>query len=188
MEVDLKKKDGFEEEGELYECIMLKQEDLLEELGLPNTPVNLGYLHFKYIPWDKEIDDLINHLYDEIEIRKNKEKKSDLGLLIDARNQDPMFILPQLGIVTHVYTVFVYENILMHNQDEPENILSELKLVNSDTDLLNTIGKMDISTKWLKSAEKHIVSLEKKGLKYIRQYALAIINDFKSKGVKVNGF
>jgi len=188
MEVELERRGGFEEDGELYESIMLKQEDLLEELGLPDTPANHGCLHFNYIPWDKEIDDLINLLYDEIEKQKNKDKKSDLELLIDSRNQDPMFILPQLGITTHVYTVFVYENIFMPNKDEPENVLSELKMVNNDSDLLNTIGKMDISTKWLKNAEKHIASLEKKGLKYIRQYSLDIINDFKSKGVKVNGF
>jgi hypothetical protein len=109
--------------------------------------------------------------------------------LIEAKksNRDPMFILPQLGIQTHVYTLFVYNNILMYGQDEPENILSELKLVNN-SDLLEITGKIGYSTDWFESAEAQIAFLEEKGLKYIRQYVLDIINYLKSMGFTINGF
>jgi hypothetical protein len=52
-----------------------------------------------------------------------------LNCFIEAKkaNRDPMFILPQIGIATHVYPLFVYNNILMYGQDSPENILSEVK-------------------------------------------------------------
>jgi len=189
MDVELKKKGGPSRSGKLYERILVKEEELLEKLELPNTPYYNGLLQFESIPWDNEIDDLINLLYQEIESQKNKEKKSDLELLIEAResNRDPMFILPQLGIETHVYTLFVYNNILMYNQDKPENILSELKLVNN-YELLEITGTMGCSSDWLKNAEEQIASLEKRGLKYIRQYALDIINNLKSMGFKINGF
>ena len=134
------------------------------KLDLPNTPYYNGLLQFESIPWDKEIDDLINLLYQEIGSQKNKDKKSDLELLIEAResNRDPMFILPQLGIATHVYTLFVYNNILIHNQDEPENILSELKLANNP-DLLDITGKMKFSPDWLKKRRRtNRISWEKR--------------------------
>jgi hypothetical protein len=189
MDVDLEKKGGPSKAGKLFERILEKEEELLEKLDLPNTPYYQGLLRFDSIPWDKEIDDLINLLYREIENQKSKEKKSDIDLLLEAKksNRDPMFILPQLGIQTHVYTLFVYNNILMYGQDEPENILAELKLVNNH-DLLEITGKMDCSPDWLKNAEEQIAFLEGKGLKYIRHYALDIINFKKSMGFTINGF
>jgi len=185
MDVDLEKKGGPSKAGKLFERILEKEQELLEKLDLPNTPYYQGLLRFDSIPWDKEIDDLINLLYREIESQKNKEKKSDIELLIEAKksNRDPMFILPQLGIPTHVYTLFVYNNILMYGQDEPENILSELKLVNNP-ELLEITGKMGYSPDWLESAEKQIAFLEEKGLKYIRQYSLDIINYLKNRGLR----
>ena len=189
MNIDLEKKGGPSKAGKLFERILEKEQELLEKLDLPNTPYYQGLLRFDSIPWEKEIDDLINLLYREIENQKTKEKKSDIELLIEAKksNRDPMFILPQLGIETHVYTLFVYNNILMFGQDEPENILSELKLVNN-FDLLEITGKMKYSTDWLERAEKQIAFLEGKGLKYIRQYALDMINYLKSMGFTINGF
>jgi hypothetical protein len=189
MDVELNKKGGPSRAGKLYERILVKEKDLLTKLDLPNNKYYQRFLHFDSIPWDKEIDDRIKLLFQEIEKRKNMNKETDLEKLIYARkaNRDPEIILPQLGIETHVYTIFVYKNILMHNQDEPENVLSELKLVNN-SDLLDITGKMKFSSDWLENAEEQIASLEKKGLKYIRQYALDIINFLKSMGFKVNGF
>jgi len=189
MNVDLEKKGGPSKAGKLFERILGKEQDLLEKLGLPNTPYYQGLLHFDSIPWEKDINDLIKLLYRESESQKNKVKQSDLERLIDAKktNRDPMFILPQLGIPTHVYTLFVYNNILMYGQNEPENILSELKLVNNP-DLLEIIGEMGYSPDWLENAEKQIAFLEEKGLKYIRQYALDMINYLKNMGFTVNGF
>jgi len=173
MHVELKKKGGPSRAGKLFERILEKEEDLLEALELPNTPYYQGLLQFDSIPWDKEIDELIDLLYREIENQKNKDKKSEIEILVEAQkaNRDPMFILPQLGIKTHVYTLFVYNTILMYNQDVPENILSELKLVNT-SDLLDITGRMNVSPDWIENAEEQIASLEEKGLKYIRQYAL----------------
>jgi len=107
MNVNLEKKGGPSKAGKLFERILEKEQELLEKLHLPNTPYYQDLIHFVSIPWDKEIHDLINLLYREIESQKNKEKKSDIELLIEAKksNRDPMFILPQLGIQTHVYTL-----------------------------------------------------------------------------------
>ena len=189
LDVELGKKGGPSKAGKLFERILEKQQKLLENFDLPDTPYYQGLLQFDSIPWDKEIDDLINLLHHERERRKIKGKNADLELLIEAKksNRDPMFILPQLGIQPHVYTLFVYNKILMYGQDEPERILEEFRLVNG-SDFLEILGKMNYSTDWLENAEDEITSLQEKGLKYIRQYAMDIINYLKSMGFKINGF
>jgi len=189
LDVELAKKGGPEKSGKLFERILQKEDELLEKIGLPCTPYYQGLLQFDSIPWDKEINNLIELLYHEVEQRKKSAPKSELELLIEAKetNRDPMFILPQIGIATHVYPLFVYNNILMYGQDSPENILSELKLVNN-SELLDILGKMSGSTEWIENVEEQITSLEKRGLKYIRQYVMDIINYLKGFGFKINGF
>jgi len=189
LDVKLAKKGGAVKSGKLFEKILQKEDELLEKLGLPSTPYYQELLQFDSIPWDKEIDDLIEILYREAEQRKEDAPNSQLEMLIEAKktNRDPMFILPQLGIATHVYPLFVYNNILMYGQDSPENILEELKLVNN-SELLDTIGRMSSSTEWIENVEEKIASLEKRGLKYIRQYVADIINYLKGFGFKINGF
>jgi len=189
LDVALAKKGGPAKSGKRFEKILQKEDELLEKLGLPSTPYYQELLQFDSIPWDKEIDDLIKILHHEVESRKKDAPNSELELLIEAKktNRDPMFILPQLGIATHVYPLFVYNNILMYGQDSPENILSELKLVNNN-ELLDILGRMSSSTEWIENVEEKIASLEKRGLKYIRQYTMDIINYLKGFGFKINGF
>jgi len=189
LDVALAKKGGATKSGKRFEKILQKEDELLEKLGLPSTPYYQGLLQFDSIPWDKEIDDLIELLYHEVEKRKKDPPNSELELLIEAKgtNRDPMFILPQLGIATHVYPLFVYNNILMYGQDSPENILAELKLVNNN-ELLDILGRMSVSTEWIENVEEKITTLEKRGLKYIRQYTMSIINNLKGLGFKINGF
>ena len=189
MDVDLKKKGGPSRSARLFDKLLFKQKEVLEHYKLPDNPFYMGLLHFEAIPWDNEIEELIKILETESEHQRKKIKKSSLDLLKEAKssNRDPMFILPELGIQTHVYTLFVYNEILMFSQDKPENILEELNFVNND-DLLNTLGKMVFSSDWTENAENHIVSLENRGLKYIRRFAMGIINDLKKAGLKINGF
>ena len=189
MDVSLTKKGGPSRASRLFDKLIFKQKEVLEHFNLPDTPFYQGLLSFEAIPWDNEIDDLVTLLENESANQRHKSKKPPIELLKEARssNRDPMFVLPELGIQTHVYTLFVYNKILMYNRDEPEKILEELNLVNND-DLLNTLGIMDSSTDWLEDAESSIAALEARGLKYIRRYLTEIINDLKKAGLKINGF
>ena len=189
MEVSLKKKGGPSRSSRLFEKLIFKQKEVLEHFKLSDNPFNQGLLNFEAIPWDNEIDELIKILDNESILHRRKSKIAPLTLLKEAinSNRDPMFVLPELGIQTHVYTLFVYNKILMYAQDEPEKILEELYLVNND-DLLNILGKMKFTAEWTENAENNIAALEARGLKYIRSYALNIINDLKKMGLKINGF
>jgi len=189
MEVSLKKKGGPTRAGRFFDKLMFKQQEVLEHFNLPDNPFNQALLHFEAIPWDNEIEEIIKILFNESILHRRKSKKSPETLLKEAKssNRDPMFILPELGIRTHIYTLFVYNKILMYSQDEPNKILEELNLVNND-DLLETIGGMRFTTEWLENAEDSITALEARGLKYIRRFAMDIINDLKGSGLKINGF
>ena len=190
MDVELTRKGGPARAGKLFDKLIFKQQEVLEHFNLPDTPFYQALLEFKAIPWDNEIDDLIALLEKESANQRHKNKKTPVELLKEAKdaNRDSMFILPELGIRTHVYTEFVYEKIFLQNQDIAENILEELILVNSDDKLLNKLGIMSGSpSDWLKNPEGTITALEARGLKYIRRFAMDIINYLKGFGFKVNG-
>jgi hypothetical protein len=180
MNIDLEKRGGPEKTGRLFERLLQKQETILKEIGLPLTPYYEGLLQFESVPWEKEVDDLIELLFREAENYKNRDGNHDLNLLKEAisAKRDSSFILPQIGISTHVYTEYVYHRILLEQIDEPENVLKELKIV-SEHDVLEIIGRMTFSYEWLKNGEVEVKALEEKGLKYIRQYFKDKFSDIK---------
>jgi hypothetical protein len=180
MEIDLDKKGGPRRAGKLFKKIVTKIDEILESFGLPSTPYYQGLLEYNAVPYDKELDGIISLLRREAENQKNKKPQTELEILINAQktNRDPMFILPQLGITPHSYTLYVYNKILMYVQDDFQNILDELKTVNNPA-LLGATKRMNFSTDWIEKSEETIAMLEAKGLKYIRQYALEIISRVK---------
>jgi len=171
MNIDLDKRGGPEKSGRLFDRLLLKQDEILEEIGLPLNPYYQGLLQFESVPWDKEVDELIELLYRDANSYKNKDEDYYINLLKDAisSKRDSFFILPEIGVSTHDYTIYVYHRILLDQNDKPENVLKELKTV-TENDLLNKIGKMTFSHEWLQNGEEEVKSLEEKGLKYIRQY------------------
>jgi hypothetical protein len=186
MNIDLEKKGGPEKSGRLFERLLLKQDEILEEIGLPLTPYYQGLLQFDSVPWEKDVDELIELLYREAENFKNRDENHDINLLKDAvsAKRDSSFILPQIGISTHVYTNYVYHRILLEQNDEPENVLKELKTV-TELNLLDKIGRMTFSYEWLRNGEEEVKTLEEKGLIYIRQYFKDSFFDMKSMIEKV---
>jgi hypothetical protein len=42
--------------------------------------------------------------------------------------------------------------------------------------LLDLLGRLRHSTEWIENVEEKIASLEEKGLKYVREYVMDIIN------------
>jgi hypothetical protein len=186
MGVDLDTKGGPAKAGRLFEEIYEKQKEILDDLGLPATPYYTGLLEFDAVPWGKELEQLIALLYRDAEKNKGSPQLSEIELLEKAREtkRDPSFIFPQLNFTTHLYTVFVYNNILLTGKDTPENVLKELKTA-SQGDLLNDIGIVSYSSDWLKDIEGTISSFEAKGLHYIREYLEKIIKDLENLGFKV---
>jgi len=184
MDVDLSKKGGPEKAGKLFEKILTKTDAILAELGLPSTPYYQGLLEFDAVPWDKELDELINLLCRESEEKKDSAPENEIDILANAihTERDPMFILPQIGILTHTYTLWVYNTILLKHEDTPANVLAELKK-SMDGDLLNQIGTID--SRLVNNFEDAVSVLENKGLRYIRQFAENRMEGLRAWGFKV---
>ena len=178
MHVELTKKRGPTRAAELFEKLISRQDEVLEHYKLPGNPYYQSLLEFKAIPWDNEIDKLIELLEKESQNVKSSSSLSEIEILCEAKatKRDPMFILPAIGITTHVYTIWVYQNILLKSRDTPKNVLIELKRLNFD--LLNTVGNMHNNIEWLENPETFIETMEEKGLQYIRSYVKSILNDF----------
>jgi hypothetical protein len=171
LAVDLNKKGGPEKAGRLFEKIIEKTDKILESLGLPSNPYYQGIVSFyDAIPWDNELDELIKVLHQEADEVAAAGPVSDIDILTNAKKsgRDPMFVLPQIKISTHIYPLWVYRNILLTDADSPENILAEFKTL-MEGDYLGQIGMMD--PKLIEDFESTVTELEEKGLRYIRQYA-----------------
>ena len=98
--------------------------------------------------------------------------KSELQILRDAQQtkQDPMYVLPELKITTHTYTIFVYDKILLKQKDRVENILHDLKFSNHP-DILNALGQIQFGT----TEQDHEIVfefLEFIGVKYLQQFII----------------
>lgn len=168
-QVALQNKGGPFEDGKLFEQILITQEFILNNFGLPNTSENENILRFKSMPLDKEIDYKINELHKTATEYLLSKGKSEIQILKDAQDlqQDAYAVLPELKITTHIYTCFVYDKILLEQKDTIENILEDLKFVNNYK-TLNQIWEIVQAKDEDKS--NFVVDLKKTDIKYINQF------------------
>jgi hypothetical protein len=79
-------------------------------------------------------------------------------------------VLPELGIITHIYTIFVYEEILLKKRDNPLSVLEALRLA-SESDSLDLLGKLKVLPNIKEEERKEILDcLRSRGIKYLDQY------------------
>jgi hypothetical protein len=140
---DLEMRGGPNEDGELFEQILNDQSAILKAFELPETDEHTKLLWFEGIPTDLEIEQRIVLLHSAAATYLLSKAKSDLQILQEAQElkQSAFTVLPMLKITTHVYTIFLYDYILMNRIDSVENVLKELRFVNNH-DILNSIGKI----------------------------------------------
>ena len=172
MQFDLQQQGGQEKNGVLFEQILEKQDEFLEKFGLPvNHPICEQLIHFKTTPTDDEISRRIKHLQELAIVFLSGDAKTDIQVLKEAqyKQREAFYVLPELSLQTHVYTLFVFDEILLKGKDSCENILQELKLVSQSYDILNTLGMLEYGQ--LENENETIECLEKSGLRYIRQFA-----------------
>lgn len=169
MQLELELKGGPEKDGGLFERIIETFNDVLGSFGLPVISRHERLLWFKEIPTAHEIDKLILQLHQLATDYLLSSSKSELQILQEAQQgkEDAFNVLPELKIRTHIYTCFVYDEILKKRKDKVENILTDLRFVN-DKGYLETIAKI----KFRKNEEhSQLVNyLNKKGVRYINQF------------------
>ena len=96
--------------------------------------------------------------------------KSNIGILNDAQKfkQEWSEILPEIKVKTHIYTIFVFDKILLERKDNIENILNDLLFVESNFDTLDTLGKLEVGM--ITNIDQTIKHLKEIGVKYVDEY------------------
>ena len=171
LQIALAKKGGPSEDGELFEKILEIQEDVLTSFGLPISSVNEELILFNTLPTDTEVNERIKLLQKSATAYLLSNAKSELQTLKEAQElkQDSSIVLPELKVTNHIYTLFVYNKILLEYKDSLENILQELKFTNHP-DILNALGRLGQGT--LEDKSTVIDILKAVGVKYIDQFML----------------
>ncbi len=176
LQANLELHGGPEKDGPLFEKIFELIDGILRSFGLPGTSANEKLLWFNGIPTDFEVEERMKQLHKKATEYLLSKPKSELQILREAQEYktDPFMVLPELKISTHLYTCFVYNNMLLKKRDSIENILDELKFVNRNG-YLGTLGRIGFSKD--KDHSQLVEYLDRKGVRYIHQFINAGFED-----------
>lgn len=156
--------------SDLFESYLNKRTTILEHFGLPDSTDYTNILEFgKHKLTQKEIKNAIDKLHKAAKKFLLGPVLTDEQILKDAQGQQksPYKVLPELGITTHIYTIFVYNEFLLKNRDTIENILKTLRLTNQG-DILNHLG--NIANGDSAAPQEIIKELQKTGILYLDEF------------------
>jgi hypothetical protein len=171
LHLTLNEKGGPSAEGQLFEQILDLQQEILDYFGLPPTPENEELLWFQSLPSERQIEDRIQELNTAATEYLSSNAISDLRLLRNAQQTkgNPMYVLPELKVPTHTYTLFVYNKILLPQKDSVENVLQEFRVV-GQYDTLDALGRLKEGI--LDNAPQAVGALKERGVQYIDQFMI----------------
>lgn len=168
MGLQLEKYGGPEKNGDLFEEYLFLIEKILKGFGLPDSNKYEKILFFKSLPSDNDIKTVIKKLKTMASDYLLTPPKTEIQLLQEAidLNLDIDNVLPELGISPHVYTHFVYNEILLKKLDNPESVLESLRRANKSK-YLNVLGKLVFTKQYGEDEKKMLQYLNTKGIKYL---------------------
>lgn len=118
---------------ELYDQIFDLEESILAVYGLPPTYSNRAIL-FDYINEESNIELTIERLKAKAEAFINSTPKRDSIKVMDGLKEDMdcSDVFPEIGIPDHIYTRFLYEEVLpafLNDPNKVEEIIGSIKKV-----------------------------------------------------------
>lgn len=169
LRLELDKQGGPSENGRLYELILQIEDDILNSLGLPLSAYYGALTCFPAIPTNVELEERIGVLHSAATDYLLSHAKPAPQVLREAQENesDVMYVLPELKIPMHVYTIFVYNDILLKGKENVENVLHELRLCNQP-EVLNALGTLYVGTPG--AEEEQLEFLRPVGLKYLHAF------------------
>lgn len=173
LQIRLNDKGGPSSDGELFEQVLENQDEILNHFGLPAIPENGKLLWFDKIPSQEELLERITELHNRASTYLLSDTKSELQILRDAQEfgHEAMVVLPELKITTHLYTIFVFNEVLLNNEDTVENVLNELKIANR-AENLDALGRLIVEDDEQVLGEL-FEFLEDNGLLYLDKFIIA---------------
>ncbi len=171
LHVQLNDAGGPANNGHLFEEMLSMQDEALNSFGLPASPENTELLSFESIPTKLEMDKLITKLNAKATHYLLGKTSSDVTILKEAceAQKDGMYVLPEIKISTHVYTLFIYNKILLKRKESAENVLNDLRHCNQ-YDILNALGQI---TYGRTDHEPELIEyLQSCGIRYLQQFIM----------------
>lgn len=168
----LEKLGGPENNSELFEEIFSIEDDILKSFGLPENSKFAQILKRNNIPCNHELEEMISILENIASEYLLAPTETSISVLTKAKDLklDAFSVLPELKIITHIYSIFVYEEVLLKEKDTPENVLKELELFNTDDSIL-FVNKLIESFRI--AGEQNFEKQNISELKYINQFILS---------------
>lgn len=173
LQIELEERGGPSDDPNLFEYIIKLQTKLLKSFGLPDSIDFIKITNFENIPTDHEINIRIKQLKEAATAYLLADAKSELKILENAKANklSPFNVLPELNIRTHIYTIFIYDKILLPEKDSVENIWRELQLTR-DPQVLDYTGKIGLKEYDFEPHVDYKKLLESKGLKYLQEFII----------------
>lgn len=171
LQIELEEKGGPSEDGELFGLIIAREKIFLRSFGLPDTLDFLKLISFENVPGENELENRLMALKEAATCYLLTDARSEINILEDARTKqlDPFNVLPELNIKVHIYTIFIYDKILLPEKDTAENVWHELQLTR-DPEILDYTGKIGLKEYDFEEHIDYKKLLENKGLKYLDHF------------------
>jgi len=144
--IDLSKGVLGGKEGEVFEDTKYLTECILDKFGLPHS---LKYSkNIAKVKRIEQIQNCIETLKTDASEYLNSKPLYDYKLLENAidSNQSAESIFAELKIANHIYTIFVYDEILLKRKDSISNVLKEYDILKDNNELLNDLGVLSFTS------------------------------------------
>ena len=176
---------GPEENGELFEEYFHIRAKILASFCLPDSDHFGKILFVKSLPTDNDVDAIINNLKKSATEYLLSPAKTEAQILEDAieKRLEPEQVLPEFGITSHLYMLFVYKEVLLAKRDNPLAVLEALRLAD-DPKTLNLLGIVALTKNFGEEEKKMLEYLNAKGIKYLDHYISAFQLDGKGEEIQ----
>ncbi len=182
IQLHLDSLDSPAEDGEGFEAYFQIRASILKNFGLPNSDDYAKIFFVKSIPTDIELDVIIKNLQQAASEYLLAPVKTEGQILQEAieLQSAPEQVLSELGISRHIYTDFVYKEILLAKQDHPLSVLEALRLAD-EPKTLNLLGIVALCKVFGEEEAQMLEYLKTKGIKYLDYYLSAFQLNGKDK-------
>lgn len=164
---------GPEAEGDMFEEYLAARVDILEKFGLPETEEFLFLLASGDVFTDAEAEEVVAELHQAATKYLLSPVRREVQVLEDAKveQSNPFNVLPEIGVITHTYTLFVYEAILL-KQEQPAHEVWECLKKTQQPEVIEALGNLYAAEP--AGVEKPLAFLRANGLKYLDEFVAAL--------------
>jgi len=173
MNQELEDAGGPEAEGDLFEEYLAARVDILEKFGLPETEEFLFLLASGGVFTNAEAEEVVVELHQAATRYLLSPVRREVQVLEDAKAEqsNPFNVLPEIGIITHTYTLFVYDSILL-KQEQPAHEVWDCLKKTQQPEVIEALGNLYAAEP--AGVEKPLAFLRANGLKYLDEFVAAL--------------